>query len=170
MTTTFGGWNIDQELFGYIAKTLPVGGTILELGSGAGTGALVERWNVYSIEENKQYVGLYHNQYIFAPIIDDWYDLEAISRSVPEKYDLMLVDGPAYGTRNNMNAHLDSLRVYSSGCKTFVFDDVHRAPDQLCYETFLRQISTKLTVRSTGRHNTSGGKSFAFISIGDVSL
>ena len=61
---------IDLELYKLIAMILPEGKTILELGSGDGTAALVKRWNVISVENDKKYVGLHHDNYIHAPLVE----------------------------------------------------------------------------------------------------
>lgn len=160
----FGGWSIDIDLYNWVVANLPAGKTILELGSGMGTAELIKLWNVYSVEENQQWVNAYHQQYIHAPIVDDWYDKKALL-ALPSSYDLLLVDGPAYGTRNEMNKYLNDLKFYTSGCKLVVFDDVDRTMDMTCYENFMKDITSNGKTYNTGIIHTSGGKAFSYIAI-----
>lgn len=83
-------------------------GTILELGSGAGTQRLADAgYKMISIEHDEKFVGLHPSDYIYAPIRpfrkpcavfkDDtgWYDREAVQAGLEgQSYDLILVDGP----------------------------------------------------------------------------
>lgn len=66
--SNFGGWAIQESCFNFIREILPEGKTILELGSGYGTKALSEFYNMISIENEKPWVGKYKSHYIEAPI------------------------------------------------------------------------------------------------------
>ncbi len=92
--TWLGPWSLPEEVFGFLRKNLAEGSTIVELGSGEGTAKLVQHWNVYSIEHNPEYLGLYGSHYIHAPLVDLWYDPEAVRAGLPETYDCLIVDGP----------------------------------------------------------------------------
>ena len=85
----------------------PSHATILELGSGEGTGRLLERFNVISIEHDEKFLGWYDSTYIHAPIEpfrkqcayfptdQGWYNRDVLKRELPKhRYDLILVDGP----------------------------------------------------------------------------
>ena len=157
---TFGGWSIDVDLYNWLLTNVPEQSTILELGSGFGTSALVKHWNVFSVEENPQWVNAYHNQYIYAPIKNDWYDRQAL-KVLPDSYDVLLVDGPAHGTRTEMNKYLDVLKLNTSGCKFVIFDDVDRPLDLSCYKDFLQIINSY----ETDIISTTSGKAFAFIKL-----
>ena len=52
----FSGWSIDKAVYDWMTKHLPEGKTILEFGSGNSTQILATRWNVISVEENKDWV------------------------------------------------------------------------------------------------------------------
>lgn len=80
----------------WIKEKIPAGSTILEIGSGEGTKLLLDAgYNVISIENDPEYYGKYHDNYILAPIIGGWYDHEAIAYGLyGRKYDLIIVDGP----------------------------------------------------------------------------
>ncbi|MEE3090119.1 MAG: hypothetical protein VX306_02515, partial [Candidatus Thermoplasmatota archaeon] len=50
-------WAIDGGVLTAIERLVPQGSTVLELGSGDGTAALVERYTVYSVEDEEAWVG-----------------------------------------------------------------------------------------------------------------
>lgn len=111
---SFGGASLEENAFNTILKILPRGKTILELGSGYTTRRLVqEGYVVHSIEHDEEYLDLYHNNYIYAPLeyfkpivrfkhIDSdntprnlWYDVNAVREGVKDlDYDLFIIDGP----------------------------------------------------------------------------
>jgi hypothetical protein len=64
----FGGFAIQESCFNLIKRILPEGKTILELGSGHGTNALSKHYNMISIENQPEWVGVYNSHYIEAPI------------------------------------------------------------------------------------------------------
>lgn len=95
---------ISQELLAYIRRTLPAGSTILELGSGTGTGWLAKDYKMYSVEDKKKFVGKENSTYIHAPLCSynipkfpsqtQWYDTDVLEKQLPKEYDMILVDGP----------------------------------------------------------------------------
>ncbi len=100
-----GDWVIDESLFNYIRNVLPTGSTILELGSGYGTGRLAEYYTMYSVEHNEYFLNKYDSTYIYAPLCEhkaiqnhegtNWYSADILRPQVENlKYDLLLVDGP----------------------------------------------------------------------------
>ncbi|MGE0009780.1 MAG: hypothetical protein AB7F19_04500 [Candidatus Babeliales bacterium] len=130
-------WSISKELFDYITHLLPQGSTILELGSGWGTGELAKKYTMYSIENDSNWLHKYKSTYIFAPIIDGWYDTAVLSKQLPEKYDLILIDGPPAAIGRNKfytNIHLFNTNV------PMIFDDVNR-PDE---KALLTQVAAYL--------------------------
>lgn len=157
----FGSWSIDKAVYDWMVNHLPEGKTILELGSGNSTQVLVSKWKVVSVEENIDWVNKYHTNYIHAPIKNNYYDIDILKEKLPVKYDLMLVDGPAYGNRNNMLNHLDIFNIESSGCSIFVFDDVERPNDLETYKQFLNVVSKRFKVVETNIIRSV--KSFAYI-------
>ena len=87
-------WSVSKELFYYIRSVLPEGGTMLELGSGFMSKEFSKFYTVYSIEHDKHYIGRYNTNYIYAPIKNGWYSIEALKEKLPAMYDLILIDGP----------------------------------------------------------------------------
>lgn len=95
---------IDQGVLTAIRQIVPKGGRIIELGSGDGTEKLAERYEVYSVEDNEEWVGhCSDSNYIHAPLIEltsqsttyNWYDPSILQKELPQSCDLVLVDGPA---------------------------------------------------------------------------
>lgn len=118
-----GGWAIDQECADKIEQIYPEG-TILELGSGAGTEYLAKKYTMYSIEHNYDYIGKYDSTYIYAPIINGWYDTDFL-RYLPD-YGLLLIDGPPSTIRHNIR--MDFMKHFElfNMDAIIVIDDVHR--------------------------------------------
>ena len=104
----------------------------MELGSGIGSKTLAEICTVYSVEHDERFLDIYESvNYIHAPLIDTeplldfnetkWYDIEIIRVNLPNKIDLILVDGPPekYG-RSGILHHLEML---DRNC-IWIIDDV----------------------------------------------
>ena len=137
-----GGWSIDSLLYDWILNNLDSNKIILELGSGDGTIELLKNWTVYSIEEDENFVNLHHQNYIHAPIINDWYDTTKFV-NLPEKVDLILVDGPANAKRIGF---FNNLELFIKLKPSFlIFDDVDREDDYDCYKKVLETIQFKET-------------------------
>ena len=138
---------ISKELFEAILKTVPKGGTILELGSGTTTKLFSEQRNIVSIEHKKDFIG-YHNKpenYIYAPILsnDGWYTFDV--KKLPKKYDCLLVDGPDLD--NRMNGFLKNRNIFSKNVPWFI--------DDIDYEPFAKDIKLLvLAEKFSGRKYT----------------
>lgn len=106
-----GGFAISKEVIDWILNNIPKGSTILELGSGVGTKELVKFYNVFSIEDDEEWLGFEpKTTYIHAPIVNEWYDVEILKNKIPKKYDLLLIDGPKGSKRENMIKHYDLFK------------------------------------------------------------
>ena len=130
------GWAIDDELYAHIRKILPAGSTILELGSGDGTGRLAEHYKMYSVEHDKQWMNKYNSTYLYTPLSwhkrvknhkgDRWYNATILrSHLVGLKYDLLLVDGPPE-SRVGFVKYFDLFDKKA----IMVFDDLQRDRDR----------------------------------------
>lgn len=97
-----GGWAFDIAVIKWIHAHIPVGSTILEFGSGAGTEILGKHYRIFSVEHDLRWVGKYDSTYIHAPLTGGrgkahrggWYDIDILKRELPSEYDIILVDGP----------------------------------------------------------------------------
>ena len=129
----------------------PSNPTILELGSGEGTGRLLERFNVVSVEHDEKFLGWYPaSTYIHAPIEPfrkacaifpkdaGWYSRDVLRAELPKyKYDLILVDGPPnFIGRGGFYKwrHFFDLSV------PIVVDDIHRERERKMIGLLSRQL------------------------------
>jgi hypothetical protein len=136
---SFGGWAISRKLFEWILNHLPKGSTILELGSGNGTKELVKFYNVYSVEHNIEWVNLVpESTYIYAPLINGWYDVEILKQELPTHYDLLLIDGPIGKNRVNIINHYKMFKTDIP----IIIDDTNREDDNNL-SIFLRKTLNK---------------------------
>lgn len=127
----FGGWSIDKSLYDWLVLNLESNKVILELGSGLSTKYLCENWKVYSVEESEDWINKSESNYIFAPIVNDYYDLKLLSDNLPVNVDCILVDGPAYGNRARFH---DNINIFLNlNPSIIVFDDVDRKYDYELY-------------------------------------
>ena len=131
-------WSICDGVLEAVRNLVDEKSVILELGSGMGSRSLAEICTVFSVEHDERFLDIHQSvNYIHAPLIDieplsafnenKWYDSEAIRKNLPEKIDLVLVDGPPekYG-RSGLLHHLD---IFGENC-IWIIDDVLREKDQ----------------------------------------
>lgn len=119
-------WSISEELFKYIRNVLPEGSTILELGSGWGTGELAKWYIMYSVENDPKWLNKYNTHYIYAPIVNGWYDTKVLKKELPREYDLLLIDGPL--ATIGRSKFFDNIHLFNTNV-TMIFDDVNRKPE-----------------------------------------
>ena len=156
-TFQFGGWAISKQLFDWLLNSLPEKSTILELGSGSGTQQLAKHFRMVSVEHDPDFVGLHDSTYIYAPIVDGWYDAAIIGTTLSRlsvRHDLLLVDGPPKKIgRSGILQHLDLFDL----TKPIVLDDVDRAPEKNLLEILAERVGRKYKIFS------DGAKSFGII-------
>lgn len=137
---SFGGWSIDVSLFNWLENNLEKGKILLEIGSGQSTFALCKIWDVYSIEEDIDWIDKYHNKYIYAPIKENWYDLNIVKSNIPKSVDAILIDGPAHGDRNGF---FENINIFLNlNPDILVFDDLEREIDYNCYISIVNYLKT----------------------------
>tara|TARA_R110001583_G_scaffold9168_1_gene43239 strand:- start:3113 stop:3703 length:591 start_codon:yes stop_codon:yes gene_type:complete len=163
-------WAISRECYLFINKILESGKTILEFGSGIGTEILNQNHNMISIEEDSSFIGRHPSLYIYAPLkkLDDkllekyspsssWYDPEIIDKELngkqPKKYDLILVDGPAYG--GGRGGFYEYLHLFDTSLP-IVFDDIEREDDKRIFDMVVEKLGRPIKVVE-GRTNTKTG-------------
>ena len=92
--TNLGGWAIGEAVYNWIVENIPAGSIIIELGSGSGSHELGKLYRIFCVEHDLKYVGLYDNiNYIYAPILDGWYDPQFIAL-LPNSAALLIIDAP----------------------------------------------------------------------------
>lgn len=169
MASEIGSWSIAHEVVDYIRSVLPVGSTILEFGSGEGTGLLAEHYNMISIEHDAEYVDKYKSTYIHAPLVkikphskfgncDTWYDAKVIQNALQDKtYDMMMIDGPpgANITRPGMYKYRDMFNWKVP----VIFDDSQNAGVWQLIVTICKWAEIKKVVT----YNTDRKKAFSVL-------
>ena len=96
---------------------------------------------MYSIEHDKKYLNKYDSIYIYAPIVNGWYDI----KEVPD-YDLLLIDGPPSTidgwVRLKFMDHIDLFKLDVP----IVIDDVNRKPERMLMEQIAEHAGRFYTV------------------------
>lgn len=123
-------WTLPEEAFEAIDGLIKPGDTILELGSGAGTAILLEKYVVYSVEHDPEWIirRFFPNASIMipAPLEGGWYDRAIVNAHIPKDYDLLIIDGPVGSdSRIKFLQNFDLFRVDVP----ILIDDVHRQPE-----------------------------------------
>lgn len=141
-------WSINRDLAEFLFASLPQGSTILELGSGKGTEILSSMYNMYSIEENANFIGKYKSIYFYAPIKDGWYDTDVIRKEIADlEYDAILIDGPAYGERSGF---YDWLHLFKTD-RMMIFDDIDRPADLQVLKDVAKEVNREYITLPDGQ-------------------
>jgi len=139
-----GGWSISQELLEDLLS-FPKGTKMVELGSGEGTKHLVKHFNLTSIEQNSAYLNLHHDNYIYAPIKDNWFDLSAF-KDRDLSCEVLLVDAPFGASRRGV---IDNFKLFNA--TTVIFDDVNRDKDMSIAKEFCDTYNYKMIIKGTDK-------------------
>lgn len=159
----FGGWAIDIECYKKILEILPRGNTILELGSGLATNKLSEKYKMFSIEHDENWVNKYNSTYIYAPLVYDynnpiinWYDVKILKEKLPTEYDLILVDGPPGGasinkmTRDGFRRNIDLFNIENT---LIIFDDIQRKEEMWSMNMLVSELNRRFEIFTGGTGN-----------------
>ena len=122
--SNLNGYAIGKNLFTWLVSHLKKDSTILEFGSGTGSHEMGKLFNVYSIEQNREWVNKYDNvSYIYAPIdpSTNFYESSFLPL-VPDQYDVVILDGPAGFGREGVLNYIKDLNTNVP----WVIDDCHR--------------------------------------------
>lgn len=127
----FGGSGMTKNCYDWIEANIKHGSKIVEFGAGkVSTKVLSEKWNLFSIEQDKKYVGTYEKaNYIYAPIVNDWYDPEKVfSENFPKDIDLLIIDGPLGGDRSVIIKYFHKMNIKDA---VVIVDDIYRPENKL---------------------------------------
>ena len=141
-----GGWSISEELLQDLLN-FPKGTKMAELGSGEGTKHLVSHFNLTSIEQNESYLNLHHDNYIYAPIKNDWFDLNALKEK-DLSCEILLVDAPFGASRRGV---IDNFHLFKA--KTVIFDDVNRPKDLEIALEFCKKYGYKYEIKGNSKQH-----------------
>ncbi len=131
-------YSIGINLFKYLLSNLKKGSTILEFGSGYGSYELSKCFNVFSIEQNRDWVNKFPGvNYLYSPIdrATNFYESSFLSL-VPDQYDCIILDGPAGYRRDGFFQVINDLNTNV----LIAVDDVHRAPEAM----FALELASRL--------------------------
>lgn len=140
-----GGWSIKPDAYSFIIKNLEYGSTILELGSGVGTEVLSEKYKMVSIEHNSRFIGKYNSTYIHAPMKGHWYDIGKVREGLPEKYDMILIDGPVGSESKNRIGFWENIGLFNTNVM-MLFDDTNREGEKMLFEKCVEFVNEKAEI------------------------
>lgn len=134
-----------ESFHSWILENFEPNQIMLEFGSGPGTLIFSEKFKVYSIEHDEKWVG--HSDksnYIHAPIINGWYDVEVIKERVLDlKYDFVLVDGPT-GIIGRKGL-LKNINLFNT-LVPWIFDDVNRKEEYKIMKEFSNKTKKQFKI------------------------
>jgi hypothetical protein len=140
---SIGSVSISIECINFIKSILPIGSTILELGSGQGTVELSKWFKMYSVENQFEWVHKFPDCTTYIPCrtltYDDtftapniagtqtaWYHPDDLFENLPKSYDLILIDGP--GGHFGRGGFFKYLEKFNTNVP-ILFDDINREAD-----------------------------------------
>lgn len=139
-------WSMSIEGFDWILENITKGSKILEIGAGKGTIELNRFYDVTTIENAPEWVNSVEGvNYIYAPLVNRWYNVDILKNELPLKYDFLIIDGPK-GSPNRvpMLKHLD---LFYLDCPILI-DDVHAKESLHIAQTLSLQLNRTLTVHN----------------------
>jgi len=83
--------------------------------------------------------------YIHAPLVDGWYDVDELQRQLPEKYSMILIDGPVYGDREKI---IDNIDLFNIKDVAIVVDDTYREKERNIVNELLK-LGKKIILEGT---------------------
>lgn len=127
-------WMMPNEIYNWLVENVEEGSTILEFGSGHGSITLAKRYDLISIEHNKEWIGISDSRYIHAKITENavssennqlgWYELSPILEVIQTNtIAVFIIDGPPGNIgRHGFLSLLESIPENA----IFIVDDLHR--------------------------------------------
>lgn len=155
-------WMLPAEAFAWIEANIPKHSTVLEFGSGDGSQRLANRYDLWSIEHDEQWMGKTKSNYVMAKIIHNpvsektgeqgWYD-PIFFEKIPQSVELIVVDGPV-GTigRSGLLHHLEKLPQF--GC--IMVDDTDRPEEKRLSQQLAEQLNLKCETIDTEQQKYNG--------------
>ena len=127
----FDWFNIPPPVLAWCHANLPKNAKVLELGSGLGTRELAKHFAVTSVEHDRRFLNAWDSNYIHAPLVDGYYQRDAMEQALESEYAAIIIDGPPAFERSNRRSRLGFLKYLKlvRGRPAIVVDDIHRAWD-----------------------------------------
>jgi hypothetical protein len=146
----FGGSGISRSSYRWIRDNVERDSVILELGGGLlFTRVLHQKYQLYTIEHDIDFVELFPSNYVYAPLHDDyhWYSIDAIRKAnLPKNVELMIVDGPpGHLGRQQILNYLRELPEP----RFIMVDDTNRTTEMLLAQNLSKFLGGSLIVFDT---------------------
>ena len=158
-------WSINCECFEKIVELIKFGDTILELGSGKSSHILSNFYNVFSVEDNKEWLNKYNTKYIYVKSIGKGeYDFDELFQKIKDiNYQLLIVDGTNYNREeivNHINIFKNNTPIIWDDTQCEAYEEAAIKMSKLLnksYQTFQCRPQQEFW------RNYSGGKRFTLI-------
>ena len=158
------GWIMPDDAFRWIEENIKENAAILEFGSGDGSQRLSKRYNLWSVEHDREWIGKTQSNYVHAEIVSNpwseklgeagWYD-PAFLDAIPGSVELIIIDGPV-GTigRGGILHVLERLPKF----QYLLVDDTDRKEVRALSEKICEMLQLKITRIETNQRKFNGDK------------
>ena len=153
---------LSAEAREWIYKNIPEGSIICEYGSGAGSAILAERYKMYCVENDLEWVGKYSKiNYIYSKLkqhkavkgfdADVWYTPSDLEHLKELDVSLFIIDGPKGGHGYGQSGRQGALKyfdLFKPGVP-LLLDDVHRGAEKKLAIKLSARMKTPVTFHAT---------------------
>lgn len=158
------GWIMPDDAFRWIEENIKENAAILEFGSGDGSQRLSKRYNLWSVEHDREWIGKTQSNYVHAEIVSNpwseklgeagWYDL-AFLDAIPKSVELIIIDGPVGAIGRGGILHvLERLPKF----QYLLVDDTDRKEERALSEKICEMLQLKITRIETNQRKSNGDK------------
>jgi hypothetical protein len=147
---TWGGSGMVREAAEWIIENIPHGEIVLEIGAAlTSTEFLSNYWKTYSVEQDKRWMTIKNNNlnYIHAPLVGGWYDVNCLTNQLPKEYSMILIDGPVYGDRHKI---IDNIGLFDIEDTVIIVDDTYRKKERNIVNELLK-LGKEIILEGTER-------------------
>ena len=153
-----------DDAFRWIEENIKENAAILEFGSGDGSQRLSKRYNLWSVEHDREWIGKTQSNYVYAEIVSNpwsqklgeagWYD-PAFLDAIPASVELIIIDGPV-GTigRGGILHVLERLPKF----QYLLIDDTDRKEERALSEKICEMLHLKSITIETNQRKSNGDK------------
>lgn len=122
----WGGSGIERCLYDYVVDMFPKGTKMLEIGGGdVSTKVFSDYFTLTTIEQSTNWIGKYKSNYIYAPLLGDWYNPKYLI-NITKDYKIVFVDGPSGDKRHEL---LNNLEIFNVDA-VWIFHDIYRETER----------------------------------------
>ena len=161
-TSVDEGWMLPEEAFRWIEENIEPNSKVLEFGSGDGSHRLVNRYQLWSIEHDPQWLNQTKSNYVHAPIAENpvsieyneagWYDPKFLE-AIPNYVELILIDGPV-GTIGRSGVLYVAEQL--PDCKYILVDDTDRQEEYKMSQELAKVLKRKIIQIETNQLKSNG--------------